>query len=127
MELYRMKWCEKVDRGWRKDGCKTVLWVVKSFEKLDIDEDERYFQQDNDQIEYMLRFNFDITYVKGEYNKVADCLSQYYESNTNADIHSPNDYVQGDRRIETQNGKIYLHICRVQELEKQRAVQEEQW
>jgi hypothetical protein len=26
-------------------------------------------------IDYLSRFDFDITYVKGEYNKVADCLS----------------------------------------------------
>ena len=30
----------------------------------------------------MSRFDFNITYVKGEYNKVADCLSHYYESDT---------------------------------------------
>jgi hypothetical protein len=33
-------------------------------------------------IDYLSRFDFDITYVKGEYNKVANCLSQYFESDT---------------------------------------------
>ena len=51
-------------------------------------------------MEYMSRFDFDITYVKGEYNKVADCLSRYYESDTNLDVHSPTDFVQADRRID---------------------------
>jgi len=31
-------------------------------------------------IDYMSCFDFNITHVKGEYNKVADCLSRYYES-----------------------------------------------
>lgn len=38
-------------------------------------------------MDYMSRFNFNITYIKGEYNKVADCLSQYFESDTGADVH----------------------------------------
>jgi len=38
-------------------------------------------------MDYMLRFTFDITYIKGELNKVADCLSRYYESDTIQDIH----------------------------------------
>ena len=69
-------------------------------------------------IEYMLRFNFDITYVEGKYNKVADCLSQYYESDTNADVHSPDDYMQTDRRIDPEWEDLSKH--RVQELEEQR-------
>jgi len=48
----------------------------------------------------MSRFDFDITYVKGEYNKVADCLSRYYESDTAADVHGYHDYVQADLRID---------------------------
>ena len=37
--------------------------------------------------DYLSWFDFNITYIKGELNKVTDCLSQYYESNTMADIH----------------------------------------
>jgi len=51
-------------------------------------------------IDYMSHFDFDITYVKGEYNKVADCLSRYYESNTAADVHAYHDYVQADLKVD---------------------------
>jgi len=51
-------------------------------------------------IDYMSRFDFDIMYVKGEYNKVANCQSQYYENDTSADIHEYYDYVQADLRID---------------------------
>ena len=51
-------------------------------------------------LDYLSRFDFDITYVKGEFNKVADCLSRYFESDTHADEHEPYDYVQADSRID---------------------------
>jgi hypothetical protein len=39
-------------------------------------------------------------YVKGELNKVADCLLRYYESDTFADVHDTNEYVRADARID---------------------------
>jgi hypothetical protein len=48
----------------------------------------------------MSRFDFDITYIKGEYNKAADCLSRYYENDTSADVHEPHKYVRADMRID---------------------------
>jgi hypothetical protein len=51
-------------------------------------------------MDYMSRFDFDITYIKGELNKVADCLSRYYESDTESDVHEPYDYVRADARID---------------------------
>ena len=51
---------------------------------------------------YLSKFDFDITYVKGEYNKVADCLSRYYESNTPADNHQFHEFVQVDRKLDPQ-------------------------
>jgi hypothetical protein len=51
-------------------------------------------------MDYLSRFDFDITYVKGELNKVADCLSRYYESDTRTDAHEPHKYVQADARID---------------------------
>jgi hypothetical protein len=50
--------------------------------------------------EYMSQFDFDITYVKGESNKIADVLSRYYESDTALDVHIPSDYVRADKRID---------------------------
>jgi len=44
-------------------------------------------------MDYMSRFTFDITYIKGELNKVADCLSRYYESDTIQDVHMYDEYV----------------------------------
>jgi hypothetical protein len=48
----------------------------------------------------MSRFNFDITYIKGELNKVADCLSRYYENDTESDAYEPYEYVHADARID---------------------------
>jgi hypothetical protein len=44
-------------------------------------------------MDYMSRFDFDITYVKGELNKVADCLSHYYENDTPANVYESYEYV----------------------------------
>ena len=51
-------------------------------------------------IDYMSQFEFDITYIKGELNKVADCLSRYFENDTSNDVHELHEYVQADRRID---------------------------
>jgi hypothetical protein len=51
-------------------------------------------------MDYMSRFTFDITYIKGELNKVADCLSRYYESDTIQDVHMYDEYVRADARID---------------------------
>ena len=51
-------------------------------------------------MDYLSRFTFDITYIKGDLNKVADCLSRYYESDTIQDIHQYDEYVRADARID---------------------------
>ena len=51
-------------------------------------------------MDYLSRFKFDITYIKGDLNKVADCLSHYYESDTVQDIHLYDEYVRADARID---------------------------
>ncbi|KAG6858035.1 hypothetical protein C0995_003163, partial [Termitomyces sp. Mi166 len=60
-------------------------------------------------IDYMLQYQFDITYVKGELNKVADCLSRYFESDTQDDMHDIHDFVQADKRIDPEGKDLPLH------------------
>ncbi|KAG6893761.1 hypothetical protein C0992_008719 [Termitomyces sp. T32_za158] len=52
---------------------------------------------------------FDITYVKGELNKVADCLLQYFESDTRDDVHEVHDFVQVDKHIDPDGEDLPLH------------------
>ena len=51
-------------------------------------------------MDYMSKFKFDITYIKGDLNKVADCLSQYYESDTMQGVHMYNEYICADACID---------------------------
>ncbi|KAG6893378.1 hypothetical protein C0993_001296, partial [Termitomyces sp. T159_Od127] len=57
----------------------------------------------------MSRYQFDITYVKGELNKVADCLSQYFKSDTCDDVHNVHDFVQVDKHIDPDGEDLPLH------------------
>ena len=50
--------------------------------------------------EFLSRFNYTIMHVDGVDNKVADCLSRYYENNTSEDNHSENTYVNADIRLD---------------------------
>ncbi|KAJ3543853.1 hypothetical protein NM688_g5811 [Phlebia brevispora] len=51
-------------------------------------------------MEYMSRFDYDIEYVKGETNKVADCLSRYYLNDADGEVHPYDDYVSIDVRLD---------------------------
>jgi hypothetical protein len=51
-------------------------------------------------MDYMSRFDFDITYVKGELNKVADCLSCYFKNDTMDKAHEVHDYVRVDTEMD---------------------------
>jgi len=51
-------------------------------------------------MDYLSRFTFDITYIKGDLNKVADCLSRYYENDTIEDMYQYNKYIHADARID---------------------------
>ncbi|KAG6884521.1 hypothetical protein C0992_006134, partial [Termitomyces sp. T32_za158] len=52
---------------------------------------------------------FDITYVKGELNKVVDCLLQYFKSDTHDNVHEVHDFVQADKRIDLEGEDLPLH------------------
>ena len=44
-------------------------------------------------MDFMSRFDFDITYIKGELNKVADHLSRYFENDEINEAHEIHDYM----------------------------------
>ena len=50
-------------------------------------------------MEYLSWFDFDIQYMKGTSNKVADSLSQYYQSDTGDDVHPLYDFVNADVQL----------------------------
>jgi len=54
-----------------------------------------------------LCFNFNIIHVDSVENKVADCLSHYYEYDTKNDKHLVNVYVNADIRLDP-DGKLLL-------------------
>jgi len=50
-------------------------------------------------IDYLVRFDFDIRYIKGTLNKVADVLSRYYEHDYWTNMPEVHDYVNADVRL----------------------------
>ena len=50
-------------------------------------------------MEFLVRFNLDIIYVKGDTNLVADALSRYYESDTWDESHDDSQYVNIDTQL----------------------------
>lgn len=57
-------------------------------------------------MEYLLRFNFDIHYIKRITNKVVDALLRYYESNTSEDVHRLHEYVNADIQIDKEQDDL---------------------
>jgi hypothetical protein len=51
-------------------------------------------------MEYLSRFDYDIQYVKGSSNKVADSLSRYYQSDTEDELHPQYDFVNVDSQLD---------------------------
>lgn len=51
-------------------------------------------------MEFLERFDFIVTYVQGELNKVADCLSRYYANDTWDEVHPKSHYVNADLRLD---------------------------
>ena len=50
--------------------------------------------------EYLSRFDFEVVYVKGQYNIVADCLSRYYSTDVPGERHADHQYVSADLRLD---------------------------
>ena len=51
-------------------------------------------------LEYMARFDYNVVHVPGKDNKVADCLSRYYEEDNADEIHPIQEYVNVDARLD---------------------------
>jgi len=63
-------------------------------------------------MDYLSRFNFDITYIKGDLNKVANCLSHYYKSDNTQDVHMYNEYVRADACIDPAEEDLPAQRCK---------------
>ena len=57
-------------------------------------------------MKYLSHFDFDIHYIKGITNKVADALLCYYKSDTSEDVHSNHEYVNADIRIDKEHDDL---------------------
>jgi len=57
-------------------------------------------------IDYLVRFDFDIRYIKGTLNKVVDALSRYYEHNYWTNVPELHDYINDDIRLESEHGDL---------------------
>jgi len=65
-------------------------------------------------MEYLSRFDFDIQYVKGVSNKVADSLSRYYQSDTWEDVHPSYDYVNADSQLDPEGEDLpWNHVVEI--------------
>ena len=88
-----MKWEDKLL------GCKFTLVTdhkgLKYFEtqKNLLDRQVRWW-------EFLSHFNYTMMHIDGVDNKVADCLSRYYETDMSEDNHSESTYVNMDIRLD---------------------------
>src|ERR1700722_15505142 len=66
-------------------------------------------------MEYLSRFDYDIQYIKGTSNKVADSLSRYYQSDMNEDNHPSYDYVTVDVQLDPEGEDLpwirMIEVC----------------
>ena len=51
-------------------------------------------------MEFLTCFNFNIIYIKGKTNLVADALSRYYENDTCDELHDTSQYVNANAQLD---------------------------
>jgi len=57
-------------------------------------------------IDYLMRFDFNIRYIKGILNKVADVLFRYYEHNYWTNVPELHDYVNANVRLDPEHDDL---------------------
>src|SRR6202040_509779 len=66
-------------------------------------------------MEYLSRFDYDIQYIKGTSNKVADSLSRYYQLDTDEDNHPSYNYVTVDALLDPEGEDLpwirMIEVC----------------
>ena len=66
-------------------------------------------------MEYLSQFDYDIQYIKGTSNKVADSLSRYYQSDTDEDNHLSYYYVTVDTLLDPEGEDLpwirMIEVC----------------
>src|ERR1700720_1992114 len=69
-------------------------------------------------MEYLSRFDYDIQYIKGTSNKVADSLSRYYQSDTD-------DYVTVDTLLDQEGEDLpWIRMIEVRAMTRSRTLRE---
>lgn len=71
-------------------------------------------------MEFLSRFKYSITYVKGKTNIVADALSRYYKSDAPGEVHNHHKYVAVDAKLDPDGDN--LSFQRVQEIRTSEAL-----
>ena len=77
--------------------------------------------------DYLSRFNAEIICMKGVDNKVADCLSRYYETEGGEGAHERVDWVNADIRLDPEGDDLPQDRLRELRLASMRASQGEVW
>lgn len=88
-----LKWEDKL-LGWR-------IIVVTDHKALEFFKIQKWLNNRQSYwMEFLTWFNYDITYVKGKINLVANVLSKYYENNNWEESNEHTSYVNADSQLD---------------------------